>query len=156
MGLFDVIQTFGLALLVACCFLPTLCIDEKPTENVEISNSGTGEPAVVSKQENEQTDKDKTSVLVDSFKNTVENNTIEKEQQDLGKTKEVKDQAEKDKGEAEGENDKVKEEGEKNEEKKEEVKEEEGIDLKVLKDSDFEHLTQAATGATTGDWLVLL
>lgn len=25
-----------------------------------------------------------------------------------------------------------------------------------LKDSNFEHLTQAATGATTGDWLVLL
>ena len=26
----------------------------------------------------------------------------------------------------------------------------------VLKDDTFEHLTQAATGATTGDWLVLL
>ena len=26
----------------------------------------------------------------------------------------------------------------------------------VLRDSTFEHLTQASTGATTGDWLVLL
>jgi len=28
--------------------------------------------------------------------------------------------------------------------------------VKNLDDSNFEHLTQAATGATTGDWLVML
>ena len=26
----------------------------------------------------------------------------------------------------------------------------------VLSDADFEHLTQASTGATTGDWFVML
>lgn len=26
----------------------------------------------------------------------------------------------------------------------------------ILNDENFEHLTQASTGATTGDWLVLL
>ena len=26
----------------------------------------------------------------------------------------------------------------------------------VLSDTDFEHLTQASTGATTGDWFVML
>ena len=29
-------------------------------------------------------------------------------------------------------------------------------DLIVLDDGSFEHLTQAATGATTGDWLVFM
>lgn len=28
--------------------------------------------------------------------------------------------------------------------------------VKELNDDTFEHLTQAATGATTGDWLVML
>jgi len=28
--------------------------------------------------------------------------------------------------------------------------------VKALNDETFEHLTQAASGATTGDWLVLL
>lgn len=28
--------------------------------------------------------------------------------------------------------------------------------VKELSDEDFEHLTQASTGATTGDWLVML
>lgn len=28
--------------------------------------------------------------------------------------------------------------------------------VKELADDSFEHLTQAATGATTGDWLVML
>jgi hypothetical protein len=28
--------------------------------------------------------------------------------------------------------------------------------VKELSDDNFEHLTQAATGATTGDWLVML
>lgn len=28
--------------------------------------------------------------------------------------------------------------------------------MKALNDDTFEHLTQAATGATTGDWLVML
>lgn len=28
--------------------------------------------------------------------------------------------------------------------------------VKELTDDSFEHLTQAATGATTGDWLILL
>ena len=34
--------------------------------------------------------------------------------------------------------------------------EDEGIDVHVLDDDSFEHLTQASTGATTGDWLVLM
>jgi hypothetical protein len=29
-------------------------------------------------------------------------------------------------------------------------------DLKILDDDSFEHLTQAASGATTGDWLIVL
>lgn len=29
-------------------------------------------------------------------------------------------------------------------------------ELKTLDDTTFEHLTQAATGATTGDWLIVL
>ena len=33
---------------------------------------------------------------------------------------------------------------------------EEGLDLHVLDDDSFEHLTQASTGATTGDWLILM
>ena len=45
-----------------------------------------------------------------------------------------------------------KEGGQVDEKKAEEV----GLDLKELDDDNFEHLTQAATGATTGDWLVLL
>lgn len=28
--------------------------------------------------------------------------------------------------------------------------------LRVLDDDTFEHLTQAASGATTGDWLIIL
>jgi len=28
--------------------------------------------------------------------------------------------------------------------------------VKALNDETFEHLTQASTGATTGDWLILL
>lgn len=47
-------------------------------------------------------------------------------------------------------------EEEKQKEKEKEEEKEPGIDLKILKDSDFEHLTQASSGATTGDWLVLL
>jgi len=30
------------------------------------------------------------------------------------------------------------------------------VAMKTLYDETFEHLTQAATGATTGDWLVIL
>ena len=29
-------------------------------------------------------------------------------------------------------------------------------EVRVLNDDSFEHLTQASTGATTGDWLILL
>lgn len=47
-------------------------------------------------------------------------------------------------------------EGEEGKEPVEKKDEEPGIELKVLNDNDFEHLTQASTGATTGDWLVLL
>ena len=36
------------------------------------------------------------------------------------------------------------------------VEETENKFQRSLTDEDFEHLTQAATGATTGDWLVLL
>lgn len=28
--------------------------------------------------------------------------------------------------------------------------------VKILNDESFEHLTQASTGATTGDWLIVL
>jgi len=37
-----------------------------------------------------------------------------------------------------------------------EEEEEEKVQLILLNDTNFEHLTQAATGATTGDWLVLM
>lgn len=30
------------------------------------------------------------------------------------------------------------------------------VNLQTLDDTSFEHLTQASTGATTGDWLVML
>ena len=29
-------------------------------------------------------------------------------------------------------------------------------EVKILNDASFEHLTQASTGATTGDWLIVL
>jgi hypothetical protein len=162
------IQIRTVVLLIALCFLQSLCQDEKPADTAEIkeiSNSGLGEPAVISQGdvispslvfgENKN---GKTSVLAGSFKVSLEEGSVEIEQQDLGKMKEVNDGAEKeDGGKADHEKAKVNEQDkqdEKNDGKKEE--EEKGIDLKVLNDNDFEHLTQAATGATTGDWLVLL
>jgi hypothetical protein len=164
-------QTIVVVLLITLCFLQSLCKDEKPANTVEIkkiNNSGTDEPAVISKDAKDvispnlvfgDSENGKTSVLADSFKVSLEEKSVEIEQQDLGKTKEVNDGAEKeDGGKAENEEAKVNEQDGKDEGKKEEEEreEEKGIDLKVLDDDDFEHLTQAATGATTGDWLVLL
>lgn len=36
------------------------------------------------------------------------------------------------------------------------AEEDDETDLIMLNDSNFEHLTQASTGATTGDWLVMM
>ena len=83
---------------------------------------------------------------------------VEIKQSEDGKTKEevkVHEDIKKPEGEEEGKEGEKKEEVAASEEEKKEPKEP-GIDLKILKDSDFEHLTQASSGATTGDWLVLL
>ena len=159
-----------IVLLFSLCFLPSFCEDEKPSSETveikEIKNSGTGKPAVVSEDVKNrispslrfEDESGKTSVLADSFKVSLEEKSVEIEQQDLGKTKEVNGGADKEDGkkvEHEGEkvNEQVKQDDKKTEDEHQE--EEKGIDLKVLNDKDFEHLTQAATGATTGDWLVL-
>ena len=155
-----------IVLLFSLCFFRSFCEDEKPSataETKEINNSGTGKPAVVSKDVNNgiapslrfENESGKTNVLADSFKVSLEEKSVEIEQQDLGKTKEVNDGPDKeDDKKVENEGEKVNEQDEKKMEN--EPDEEKGIDLKILNDKDFEHLTQAATGATTGDWLVLL
>lgn len=152
------IERIAFVLLIASCFLQSLCIDEKPTntgETVVISSD-----VVFSSLGFETDEKGKTDMQVNSSRNSLDGKSVE--QQDLGKTKEVNDSPEKveeKKYDAKVNEEDVKEDGNEKEDGKdegEEEKSEKGIDLKVLNDNDFEHLTQAATGATTGDWLVLL
>jgi hypothetical protein len=159
-----------IVLLISLCFLQSLCIDERPTDTLETKKTNsdneindTGQPAAISKEGNEvispgpglgEETHGKTSVLTASFKVSIEEKSVEIEQQDLGKTKELNEGPDKEDGKK-VENEKVNGQDEKKVEE-EEGQEEKGIDLKVLNDHDFEHLTQAATGATTGDWLVLL
>ena len=148
-------ERIAFVVLIASCFLQSLCVDENPTntgETVVISSD------VVSPSLGFETDeKGKTGVQVNSSRNSLDGKSVER--QDLGKTKEVNDSSEKVEKDAKVNEEDVKEDGNEKEDGKdegEEEKREKGIDLKVLNDNDFEHLTQAATGATTGDWLVLL
>ena len=148
-------ERIAFVVLIASCFLQSLCVDEKPTntgETVVISSD-----VVFSSLAFETDEKGKTDVQVNSSRNSLDGKSVE--QQDLGKTKEVDDSSEKVEEDAKVNEEDVKEDGNEKEDGKdeeEEEKREKGIDLKVLNDNDFEHLTQAATGATTGDWLVLL
>lgn len=152
-------DTLG-ALLVCSFFLQSLCQDERVTPTVDIkkNNSGNNEQLISKDVINVNGE---TTGLADSSKVSIEEKGIEIQQQDLGKTRELNDAEEKEddtkvenkNGE---ENKEVKQEKQDDKEKEPEIVEEQGIDLKVLNDNDFEHLTQAATGATTGDWLVLL
>ncbi|XP_028393499.1 cylicin-1-like [Dendronephthya gigantea] len=216
------LQRLACVLMLYSCFLQSVCEDNQPTDNEnaqEIKISGTNEPLSVTKEENDEVIKPglglrkeedgKTSAQLDSSNVSIHEKIVEIEQQDLGKTKEMKgdekengkkddsekedngkedgkkdDGEKKDNGKEDGKKDDGEEEGGKKDEgekeagkegekgednkeedgteeqmkEKEEEKEnveEKGMDLKDLKDNDFEHLTQASTGATTGDWLVL-
>lgn len=208
-------------LLLCLCFLQSVCEDDKPTDSKKVEElkiSGTEEPLSVTKEENDEllkpglglrkNEDGKTSAHSDSTNVSIHDKIVEIQQQDLGKTKEMKDDGKKEDGKKEDgvKEDGMKEDGKKEDGKKEDGKkedgekgdgekgdgekengekadgekedgkeqesgteeqkkekveekeniEEKGIDLKVLNDNDFEHLTQASTGATTGDWLVLL
>lgn len=107
----------------------------------------------------------------DGLESSLEEKKTNIQQEDLGKTKQLNDEHKKDldgqleginvdglKGEKKDKDEKKEEDGKNGEtkEKNEEKQEEKGLELKVLKDDNFEHLTQAASGATTGDWLIIL
>ena len=176
----NTIHTIAIVLLLSSCISQSFGEVESPTDTVEskgINISGTEDASPLASTQTElkhgiapgdgfnTNANGKTSEKDESLKSSVEEKTVDIEQGDDGKTKEVKDSGEKEVKDSGGKEDDKKGDGDENVdgkdkdtagEKKEEKVEEVGIDLKVLNDNDFEHLTQAATGATTGDWLVLL
>lgn len=141
----------------------TNTVESKETKDSETVESGKKSAVFVLPGEGFANENGKTVEKESSLKVSLEEKSVEIKQGDLGKTKEVNDDEKKEMdgkkvdGEKEMNADEKKEGQDEDKEKEDEkLKEETGIDLKVLTDNDFEHLTQASTGATTGDWLVLL
>lgn len=165
------IPTITFILLITSNFLHSLGevesltdkVESKETKDPETDESAVKSAVTILPGEGFANENRKTVEKESSLKVSLEEKSVDIKQGDLGKTKEVNDgdKKEMDGKKVDGENEvnaDEKKEGqdEVKDKEGEKLKEQTGIDLKVLTDNDFEHLTQASTGATTGDWLVLL